>query len=144
MLISYLRGPKAASTSLGYPGIASSLRMAAYEEIWRREESDLWDWLEQRVGMQSVFYPIPDSDAEALARLKKQRQQSLKGKGVRDKVERLRMSEREVDHAIRVTEEKLGVLKRAVKESKGVEKEIEGKGFEDVGPEVDEGFEGAR
>lgn len=70
--------------------------------------------------MQSVAYPVPNSDAEALAKLKKQRQQNLKGKGVRDKLEGLRMSEMEVDQAIRITEEKLEVLKKAVVEGKGV------------------------
>jgi hypothetical protein len=123
MLINYLRSPKTSSTSLAYPGIPSSQRIAAYEEIWRREESDLWDWLEQRVCMQDVSYPVPNSDAEALKRLKKQRQQSLKGKEVRRQVEGMRMSEREVENAIRVTEEKLGVLKRAVEEGKGEKSE---------------------
>ncbi len=73
--------------------------------------------------MQDVSYPVPNSDAEALKRLKKQRQQSLKGKEVRRQVEGMRMSEREVENAIRVTEEKLGVLKRAVEEGKGEKSE---------------------
>ncbi|KAK4692245.1 hypothetical protein P7C71_g4923, partial [Lecanoromycetidae sp. Uapishka_2] len=138
MLINYLRGPKAGPNNLGYPGLPSSQRIAAYEEIWRREESDLWDWLEQRVGMQSVAYPVPNNDAETLARLKKQRQQSLKGKGFRGKVEGLKMSEREVDHAIRVTEEKLGLLKKALKESQGVEKRLDGQAEGDPERSVEE------
>ncbi|OBT40842.1 hypothetical protein VE00_08627 [Pseudogymnoascus sp. WSF 3629] len=28
----------------------SAERMVAYEEVWRREESELWEWLEERVG----------------------------------------------------------------------------------------------
>lgn len=72
--------------------------------------------------MQSTAYPVPNSDTDVLARLKKQRQQNLRGKGLREKVEGLRMNDREVDHAIKVTEEKLSVLKRAVEESKGLEK----------------------
>ena len=124
ILFNYLRGPKAASlNSLAYPGMMpSSQRIVAYEEIWRREESDLWDWLEERVAMQGVSYPN-GGDREAVAKARKAREKSLKGQGkaLRD----VRMSEREVDEAIRITEERLGVLKRAVQEGKGIKGELE-------------------
>jgi hypothetical protein len=124
ILFNYLRGPKAASSnSLAYPGMMpSSQRIAAYEEIWRREESDLWDWLEERVGMQGVSYPS-SGDREAIAKARKAREKSLKGQG--KALRNVKMSEREVDEAIRVTEERLGVLKRAVQEGKEAQEKSE-------------------
>ncbi|KAI4834515.1 hypothetical protein E4T45_10025, partial [Aureobasidium sp. EXF-8846] len=38
------------SSGVGF-SIDSPGRLAAYEELWRREESELWDWLEDRVGL---------------------------------------------------------------------------------------------
>ena len=122
MLINWLRGPKiASSSSLGYPGMSTPQRIAAYEEIWRKEESDLWDWLEERVGMQGVAFPDSRHDQEVVAQARRQREATLKGKGVRKALGDVKMSDREVDHAIRVTEERLGILKRAVNEKNGVE-----------------------
>lgn len=78
-------------------------RIAAYEEIWRREESELWDWLEDRVGTDHLrdIGKMPLEQREMAGRLKD-------GK----------MEEREVDAAIRVTEEKLKVLKKSVEKQK--------------------------
>ena len=127
ILINWLRGPKAASSnSLTYPGMTPPQRIAAYEEIWRREESDLWDWLEERVGMQGSAYPDSSaSDQEAIVKARRQREQSLRGKGARKLLADVKMSEREVDHAIKVTEERLGVLKKSVEEEKRFKDGIE-------------------
>ncbi|TVY75761.1 putative membrane protein [Lachnellula suecica] len=78
-------------------------RVAAYEEMWRREESELWEWLEDRVGMQRVR-DVGKMPVEA--------------RDIKDRLREERMEEREVDAAIRVTEEKLKVLKDAVKKKK--------------------------
>lgn len=125
MLVNWLRGPKIASpSSLGYPGMTTPQRIAAYEEIWRREENDLWDWLEERVGMQGVAYPDSSSnDQETIKRARKQRELSLRSKGTSKLLVDVKMGEREVDHAIRVTEEKLGVLKRSVEEQKRLQEQ---------------------
>ncbi|KAH8911406.1 hypothetical protein BR93DRAFT_956297 [Coniochaeta sp. PMI_546] len=89
---------------LGY--IASADRQAAYEEMWRREESELWDWLEERVGLERLNgAPI----AAVLPRKKGADPRSMEEKMRED-----RMSEREIREAIRVTEEKLRVLKEVV------------------------------
>ncbi|KAI1774920.1 hypothetical protein F4818DRAFT_55652 [Hypoxylon cercidicola] len=80
---------------LGYPE-----RAVAYEEIWRREESDLWDWLEERVGLHRLSgeaMPIPKRVVEP--------------RTVEEKLREERMNVREVEEALRVTEEKLEVLK---------------------------------
>ncbi|KAJ8058859.1 hypothetical protein OCU04_011842 [Sclerotinia nivalis] len=74
-------------------------RIAAYEEIWRKEESELWLWLEERAGMDRLRdvgrMPIERLDVE----------DRLKSEGMED---------REVEEAIRITEEKLLVLKDVV------------------------------
>lgn len=122
IVVNWFRGPRAAPSSggLAYPGLTTPQRIAAYEEIWRKEESDLWDWLEERISMQGVAYP-GDGDQEVVVKARRQREQSLRGKGLRSKLEDVKMSEREVDHAIRITEERLGLLKRAVQERKGAQ-----------------------
>lgn len=94
-------------------GIYSPDRLAAYEEMWRREDSELWDWLEERVGLGRL-----DSDAPL------RRKRAVEPRTVEEKLREERMDDREVDEAIRVTEEKLKVLRdvvgKAAQESAGV------------------------
>lgn len=94
-------------TGVGYPGYSSPERIAAYEEIWRREESALWDWLEDRIGIDSGSMP-------PLNRPQDDRQKVLRAKSMGKQLEDERMSEREMDEQIRTTEEKLAALKDAV------------------------------
>ena len=122
ILINWLRAPRSSTSGNSLAYVPTAQKIAAYEEIWRREESDLWDWLEERVGMQGVAYP-ESSDREAVVQARRQREQSLRSKGLRSKLEDLKMSEREVDHAIKMTEQKLAVLKRAIQERK-IEQDI--------------------
>ncbi|PFH55626.1 hypothetical protein XA68_17934 [Ophiocordyceps unilateralis] len=70
-------------------------RLAAYDEMWRREESELWEWLDERVGLDRL-----SSDKAA------KRRRSFEGK-----LREGQMDEREMEEAIRVTEEKLKVLR---------------------------------
>lgn len=84
----------------GYPD-----RLAAYEEMWRREESELWEWLEERVGMERLSSGAPASHP---------RQKVVEPRTMEEKVREDRMDEREVKEAIRITEEKLRVLKSVV------------------------------
>ena len=118
ILISWFRGPPSPATGNSLAYAPTSEKIAAYEEIWRKEESGLWDWLEERVGMQGMAHP-GNGDREAVAQARRQREQSLRDKGLRSKLADVKMSEREVDHAIRVTEEKLAVLKRAIQGNRG-------------------------
>ena len=120
ILLNWFRSSSSAvpATRLSFAGMPPSERIAAYEEIWRREESDLWDWLEERVKMQGVAYPDSDDDRDSVVKARRQREQSLKSKGMMSKLADVKMSEREIDRAILVTEERLGTLKRAVQEKK--------------------------
>ncbi|KAK7748879.1 hypothetical protein SLS53_000903 [Cytospora paraplurivora] len=78
-------------------------RLAAYEEMWRREESELWEWLEERVGMDRL------NSGELHTRKK-----VLQPRTVEERLREEHMDEREIKEAIRITEEKLHVLKSVV------------------------------
>ncbi|PKS08834.1 hypothetical protein jhhlp_003443 [Lomentospora prolificans] len=80
----------------GYPD-----RLVAYEEMWRREESELWEWLEERVGLDRLG---ANSDSPVRKRV-------VEPRTVEEKMREERMDAREVEEAIRITEEKLKVLK---------------------------------
>jgi hypothetical protein len=95
-------GRNAGHRDVGFYGTPE--RIAAYEEIWRREESELWEWLEERVGMDQL------RDVGTMA--------AAEGKNMEDRLKDEKMEERELDTAIRVTEERLQVLKDVVKKKK--------------------------
>ncbi|KAL2065227.1 hypothetical protein VTL71DRAFT_2896 [Oculimacula yallundae] len=78
-------------------------RIAAYEEIWRREKSELWQWLEDRVGLDGLRDPI---------------HMPIEARAMQDRLKDEKMEDREIDDAIRVTEEKLMVLKASVEKRK--------------------------
>lgn len=80
----------------GYPD-----RVAAYEAMWRREESELWEWLEERVGLHRI-------GGEG------QERRVVEPRVVQDRVQSEGIKGPEVEEAIRVTEEKLRVLKEMV------------------------------
>ena len=86
----------------GYPD-----RVAAYEEMWRREESELWEWLEERVGLHRLGNEARDRTV-------------VEPRSMEEKMAREGVAGPEVEEAIRVTEEKLRVLKEMV-ERKGEE-----------------------
>jgi hypothetical protein len=92
-------------------------RIAAYEEMWRREETELWDWLEDRVGMDGIGIPVASQKHDPQAR-QRERRQRLRSKDLVSKLNEEQMSQREVDHAIRVTRERLNVLEELVNERK--------------------------
>ncbi|KAF1847529.1 GRAM domain-containing protein [Cucurbitaria berberidis CBS 394.84] len=81
--------------------LSNAQRQVAYEEIWRHEETELWKWLEDRVALDRVHTSVAGGRLEPDPRL----QSSLSPEN---------MKERQMDEAIKVTEERLGVLKNAV------------------------------
>ncbi|GKT61956.1 GRAM domain-containing protein [Colletotrichum tofieldiae] len=86
----------------GYPD-----RLAAYDEMWRREESELWEWLEERVGLERLHEGnLPT------------RKRAVEPSTVEERVREDRMNEREIEEAIKVTEEKLKVLKGVIGKKK--------------------------
>ncbi|KAJ5702480.1 hypothetical protein N7488_010028 [Penicillium malachiteum] len=112
LYMAFIRTPSsqaAVGHNLGCPGLSLPQRLAAYDEMWRREESELWNWLEDRVGMDGMVFP-------ALHHRMPQPGQKAPRVSVadeRDLVARLReekVSDREMDHAIRTTRQRLDIL----------------------------------
>lgn len=112
-----------------HQSISHAARIAAYEEIWRREESAMWDWLDKRMGQTGPRHHPNNAESDMhwkppidrgrqngehalLERLGSAKQQVLKD---------VEMTEHEIERAIRATEEKLLVLKAAIKEKKLLE-----------------------
>jgi hypothetical protein len=110
--------------SVGRPGgPASSLneRTLAYEELWRREESDLWEWLESRVGMEGIGVPIAAGSDDRAHRPTVRNSRPNRPQGEKDMENLLRdekMTEREIEDAIRITNERLETLQRVVEKRK--------------------------
>ncbi|KAI9929808.1 hypothetical protein ASPWEDRAFT_101336 [Aspergillus wentii DTO 134E9] len=108
--------PAMLSHDIGCPGYSLPQRLAAYEEMWRREESELWSWLEDRVGMDGMVFPTANRPLNSQIR-----QKPRKIQGEREMAEKLseeKMSDREMDHAIRTTRERLGVLEEMLTKRK--------------------------
>jgi len=121
LCIIWFRRPVGGPTGgLGYPGYPSSARLAAYEEMWQKEESELWSWLEDRVGIEGLalqddLQPKGNRASGRTAKAKARgRQKILGSKDVDARLREERMTEREVEDAIRVTQERLEVLKRVM------------------------------
>lgn len=93
-------------------GWSSAERVAAYEEIWRREEGELWEWLEARIGVQGLDGINGLGIREASPDVRK---------GIEKRLEHETAAEEEVDEAIKVTEEKLRTLKSVVDKRKAKE-----------------------
>ncbi len=124
-LATWLRGsPTTPSPRVSFPQMLTPERIAAYEEIWRREESTVWDWLEERIGMEGLIYPTsassPDdeSDRAAVRNARNQRERSWRDRDIHAKLEGQRLSEGEIEDAIRVTEKKLEALKAAAQKKR--------------------------
>jgi hypothetical protein len=121
LFLLWFRGPsRPPAGDVGYMGYSRANRIAAYEEMWHKEESELWDWLEARVGLEGLALGektgtaiLRDTTNDSKAKLK-QRQKILGWKDVEARLNEERMSEREMEDAIRVTQERLHVLKDVV------------------------------
>jgi hypothetical protein len=111
VLYMYLRQSRVADNrayNLGAPGMPTHQRMAAYEEMWRGEETELWQWLDERVGMDTMGAMGKSGEKAATAA----RHLAARGaKAIRDLDS---LGEREMLEALRVTRERLEVLEGAV------------------------------
>ncbi|KAI9808045.1 MAG: hypothetical protein M1826_004378 [Phylliscum demangeonii] len=105
------RGPYAGddAAAAAAAGWHAPARAAAYEEWWRREESGLWDWLDERVGLDrlALARPLPPPTTGARTRTPLHAPPPLPAKLAED-----RMSARQMDEAIRVTQNRLDDLRR--------------------------------
>lgn len=98
------------ATAVGPNQWSVAQRQVAYDEIWRHEESELWKWLEDRVAMDRVHYGV------ANGRVGNENVKAQKKSQPRD------MKDRGMDEAIRVTEERLKVLKEKIEKERVREK----------------------
>ncbi|KAJ5926984.1 hypothetical protein N7516_008757 [Penicillium verrucosum] len=102
--------PSTLSHEVGCPGHGLPQRLAAYEEMWRREETELWNWLEDRVGMDGMVFPNVYRSPEPHP---SRRSSGVSTSDERELAARLReekISDREMDHALRTTRQRLDVL----------------------------------
>ncbi|KAH9866706.1 hypothetical protein J1614_008399 [Plenodomus biglobosus] len=110
LLLLYVWLFRGTSSSVGPNQWSAAQRQVAYEQIWRHEESELWDWLEDRVALDRVRSEVVGSRWRGEEEKPQQQQQQQQ----QQKVMAANMKERDIDEAIRVTEERLQVLKQAV------------------------------
>ncbi|KAE8149993.1 hypothetical protein BDV25DRAFT_118824 [Aspergillus avenaceus] len=108
--------PRMASHDIGCPGYSLPQRLAAYEEMWRREESEVWGWLEDRVGMEGMSFPTVNRAGEMRTQQRARKLQG--GREMMNKLDEEKMSDREMDHAIRTTRERLDTLERILNNRK--------------------------
>ena len=120
LLVIFFRGSSRSSSTvshdIGCPGYSLPQRLAAYEEMWRREESELWSWLEDRVGMDGMAFPTVNRPVESQTRQKTRKIQG--DRQVIDMIGEEKMSDREMDHAIRTTRERLDSLEKILNNRK--------------------------
>ncbi|KAL5342873.1 hypothetical protein BJX70DRAFT_238796 [Aspergillus crustosus] len=112
----FFRGPSRSSTDAGYPGYPIPQRLAAYEEMWRKEESELWDWLEDRVGIDGTA--IPQLNRQFEPRISRNGRRPQNERDLKHSLEEETLSNREMDHAIRSTRERLDTLERILSKRK--------------------------
>jgi hypothetical protein len=116
---SRLNAYSARGGALGVPGLATPQRIAAYEEMWRGEESELWQWIEDRVGLDGAVPGfLSGVPANGEKREKQKRKDFLARQKALEMEKRLvdeEMGERQMLEAIRVTKERLKTLEDAVK-----------------------------
>ncbi|PWY85836.1 hypothetical protein BO94DRAFT_547014 [Aspergillus sclerotioniger CBS 115572] len=113
LFILFFRRPSSSSIvshDIGCPGYSLPQRLAAYEEMWRREESELWSWLEDRVGMDGLAVPTVSRTMESRTQQYSRKVQSERA--LASKVNEEKMSDLEMDHAIRTTRERLDTLEK--------------------------------
>ncbi|KZF22815.1 hypothetical protein L228DRAFT_247204 [Xylona heveae TC161] len=117
------------SGGVGITGLGIPERIAAYEEIWAKEEGELWNWLEDRVGLADIAAPVMagrrDNEDDKQSKTNKYREGLSRGNELAARLAAERMREREVDDAIRITEERLRTLKDVVERKRAMRKQSE-------------------
>ena len=97
---------------LGFARFPSAARIAAYEEMWRTEQSELWSWLEERAGIVQAFgnQHNNENDGGAMPRSwDRAAQRQLSDE---------KLDIQQIEEALRVTEERLNALKVLIEKRK--------------------------
>jgi len=106
------------SSRVGSHLLSVPQRMVAYEEMWQKEESELWDWLEERVGMDGLAFPVADDTQRSDSKPNPRRHQIQSQKDLEARLRHEKMTEREMEDAIRVTQQRLESLQQVVENRK--------------------------
>ncbi|KAF1991293.1 hypothetical protein K402DRAFT_389464 [Aulographum hederae CBS 113979] len=112
------RQQPAVDTTVGRYGQLSPARMAAYEQIWRQEEGELWRWLDERVGVDS------GGGLTGVGQEKTENMREKKARGMARKLEDGVVGDREVEEALGVTRRRLEALEDAVRRRKEKEESL--------------------
>lgn len=148
VMLLWFRTPRSSGIKLGpYPGygtLSESQRLVAYDTLWAKEENEFWDWLEARANVDTVLFreqsqyrknskvssstPGSRDDSASSGESTKQKRQKQRkkvlsqgGGGAKDveaKVREERISQREMEDAIKITRERLDVLEGVVERNK--------------------------
>lgn len=120
MYMAFFRSPS--SSSLAHPGGCSGhglpQRLAAYEEMWRREETELWNWIEDRVGMDGMVFPNAYRAPEPHPSRRSSGGNAADERELASRLREEKVSDREMDHAIRTTRQRLDVLEEMMSKRK--------------------------
>ncbi|KAI5285267.1 hypothetical protein KEM54_000701 [Ascosphaera aggregata] len=89
-------------------------RIALYEDLWLRQEHELWEWLEERVGLNDHTYLPSQHESRNVQNNRVRRQLANAERTLDAHIEMGRMSQQEMEEAIRLTQARLEVLQKAV------------------------------
>ncbi|EPS34748.1 hypothetical protein PDE_09712 [Penicillium oxalicum 114-2] len=116
LYLAFFRAPSVSSRhshDANFSGLSLPQRLAAYEEMWHREESELWNWLEDRVGMDGMTFPVlPHRASDDHAGRPRFRLSPADERDLLTRIQDEQVSDREMDHAIRTTRQRLDVLEQ--------------------------------
>ena len=108
----------------GFTRLPSAARIAAYEEMWRTEESDLWSWLEERACIAQVFDgQLADDDNHGDGHGKGRILPRSWDREAQRQFSNDKLDMQQVEEALRVTEERVNALKALVERRKAKEAE---------------------
>ncbi|KAK5064964.1 hypothetical protein LTR84_000799 [Exophiala bonariae] len=145
VVVLWFRTPPTSNARLGpYPGystLSESERLVAYDTLWAKEENEFWDWLEARANVDTVLFREQgqnrkgsklgssnsggrddvSSSGDSTKRQKQRKKVLSHGSAAKDveaKVREERISQREMEDAIKITRERLEVLEGVVEKNK--------------------------
>lgn len=134
LLIWYRSSSGRTVSGVGYPHPSHADRLVAYEEMWHKEESELWEWLEDRIGLDTIMLETSSEQADGKRRSKKsakdgvlkERRKVLKGRDIEAKVREEKMGQREMESMVRIADERLSVLKSVLDKRKVAQETVMG------------------
>jgi hypothetical protein len=128
VMLLWIRGPSSSSQLVPYR--SHSDRIAAYDSLWAKEENEFWDWLESRASVDTVVLRErtaanrrTKNEADDIAKQRQQQQRKKRSKyppaqDVEAKIKAEKISQREMENAIKITKERLEVLETVMEKKK--------------------------